>query len=305
MLPWLGHEIRGARLWLQIGPMSFQPGEVAKVLLVLFVAAYLAERRELLSMRTRRLGPISVPDPRYLVPLGGMIALAMLIFVRQNDLGQPLLFFMTFLGIIWIATGRPVYPVLGLAAFSGAVWAALQFFPHVRPRFDAWLDPFATPRTSGYQIVQGWFAMAEGAMGGVGLVGEHTQPELIPFAWTDLILASIGHTLGLAGLLAVVACYIILLTRIFYIALRSRSELHALAIAGFGIVTGIQAVVIAGGVTRLLPLTGVTLPFVSYGGSSLLTNFVILGCVLAVSNTELTTTMRADELAEEPEEVTV
>jgi len=298
LLPGIGHTVNGARLWLRIGPLSFQPVEAAKVLLVLFLAAYLSERRELLGMSTRRLGPILVPEPRYLAPLLGLIGLSILVFVRQNDLGSSLLFFLTFMGILWIATGRTYYPVLGIILFAAAVWVALQTFPHVGVRFEAWLDPFGDPQQSGYQILQGQYALAEGGLAGMGLVGPDTQPHLIPFGWTDLILASIGHTMGLAGILAVVMAYLLLLTRSFFIALRSSSDLHALAAAGFGIALGVQAALIAGGVTRVLPLTGVTLPFVSYGGSSLLANFVILGCLVAISSSETTT-----ELVQELEEV--
>jgi peptidoglycan glycosyltransferase len=295
LLPGIGHTVNGARLWLRIGPLSFQPVEAAKVLLVLFLAAYLSERRELLGMPTRRIGPILAPEPRYLAPLLGLIGLAILVFVRQNDLGSSLLFFLTFMGILWIGTGRSYYPALGIVLFAIAVWVALQTFSHVGVRFEAWLNPFADPQASGYQILQGQYALAEGGMSGMGLVGPDTQPHLIPFGWTDLVLASVGHTLGLAGILGVLMAYVMMLTRSFFIALRSRSDLHALAAAGFGIVIGVQAALIAGGVTRVLPLTGVTLPFVSYGGSSLLANFVILGCLIAISNAESTTDPRIIE----------
>lgn len=297
LLPGIGHTVNGARLWLRIGPLSFQPVEAAKVLLVLFLASYLSERRELLGMPTRRIGPLLAPEPRYLAPLLGIIGLAILVFVRQNDLGSSLLFFLTFMAILWIGTGRAYYPALGIVLFAVAVWIALQTFTHVGVRFEAWLHPFNDPQHSGYQILQGQYALAEGGVAGMGLVGPDTQPHLIPFGWTDLILASVGHTLGLAGILAVVMGYVVLLTRAFFIALRSRSDLHALAAAGFGIVLGVQAALIAGGVTRVLPLTGVTLPFVSYGGSSLLANFVILGCLVAISNAESTTEGRELEEA--------
>jgi peptidoglycan glycosyltransferase len=297
LLPGIGHTVNGARLWLRFGPLSFQPVEAAKVLLVLFLAAYLSERRELLGMPTRRIGPLLAPEPRYLAPLLGIIGLAILVFVRQNDLGSSLLFFLTFMAMLWIGTGRSYYPALGIILFAIAVWVALQTFTHVSVRFEAWLNPFADPQHSGYQILQGQYALAEGGVAGMGLVGPDTQPHLIPFGWTDLILASVGHTMGLAGILAVVMSYVMLLTRSFFIALRSRSDLHALAAAGFGIVLGVQAALIAGGVTRVLPLTGVTLPFVSYGGSSLLANFVILGCLVSISNAESTTELREMEEA--------
>jgi len=300
LFPFIGSSVNGERLWIKFGPMSFQPAEATKVLLVLFLAAYLSERRELLGLATRRLGPLLLPDVRYLAPLLGIIGLALLIFVRQNDFGSSLLFFVAFMAILWIASGKAYYPVLGIILFAIGVWIALHAFPHVAVRFDAWLHPYADPQKSGYQILQGQYAMADGGLSGQGLAGPDTQVHLIPFGWTDLILAAIGHTLGLAGLLGVMMAFLVLLTRCFFIALRSRSDLHSLAAAGFGVVLGVQAALIAGGVTRVLPLTGVTLPFVSYGGSSLLSNFVILGCLVAISHAENTTEPSHLELEEVP-----
>ena len=299
LLPGIGRTINGARLWLKIGPLSFQPAEASKVLLVLFLAAYLSERRELLGLPTRRLGVLVLPDPRYLAPLLGIIGLAILVFVRQSDLGSSLLFFLTFMAVLWIATGKAYYPVIGILLFAVGVWITVQTFSHVGVRFDAWLHPWADPQRSGYQIIQGQYALAEGGVSGTGLAGVDAQPHLIPFGWTDLILVSVGHTLGLAGVISVVMAGVVFLTRTFLIALRSRSDLHALAAAGFGIVLGTQAALIAGGVTRVLPLTGVTLPFVSYGGSSLVANFVILACLMSVSHAEATTAHPADAPAEE------
>jgi cell division protein FtsW (lipid II flippase) len=298
LFPVIGSTVNGERLWIKFGPMSFQPAEATKVLLVLFLAAYLSERRELLGLATRRVGPLLLPDVRYLAPLLGIIGLALLIFVRQNDLGSSLLFFVAFMAILWIGSGKAYYPVMGIILFAIGVWIALHAFGHVQVRFDAWLHPYADPEKSGYQILQGQYAMADGGLSGQGLAGADTQVHLIPFGWTDLILAAIGHTLGLAGVLGVMMSFLVLLTRCFFIALRSRSDLHALAAAGFGIVLGVQAALIAGGVTRVLPLTGVTLPFVSYGGSSLLSNFVILACLVAISHAENTTDPTHAELEE-------
>ncbi len=298
LFPIIGTSINGERLWLRFGPLSFQPAEATKVLLVLFLAAYLSERRELLGLATRRVGPLLLPDVRYLAPLLGIIGLALLIFVRQNDLGSSLLFFVAFMAILWIGSGKAYYPVMGIILFAIGVYIALHAFGHVQVRFEAWLHPYADPQKSGYQILQGQYAMADGGLSGQGLAGPDTQVHLIPFGWTDLILAAVGHTLGLAGVLGVMMCFVVLLTRCFFIALRSRSDLHALAAAGFGIVLGVQAALIAAGVTRVLPLTGVTLPFVSYGGSSLLSNFVILGCLLAISHSENTTHLELEEALE-------
>jgi cell division protein FtsW (lipid II flippase) len=299
LLPGIGSTVRGARLWVRLGPFSFQPGEAAKVIVVLFLAAYLSERRELLGIAAgRRFGRIMLPEPRFLAPILAVIGAALLIFVRQNDLGSSLLFFLTFMAILWIGTGRALYPVIGIILFTAGVFVALQTFSHVAVRFDAWLHPFADPQHAGFQILQGQYALAEGGLTGMGLAGPDTQPHLIPVGSTDMILAAIGHTMGLAGVLAVMMAFILLLTRTFYISLRSSGDLHALAASGFGIVLGVQTALIAGGVLRVLPLTGVTLPFVSYGGSSLVSNFVILGCLVAVSNAESTTTA-PEELADE------
>lgn len=304
LIPGIGHTVNGARLWLRIGPLSFQPGEAAKVLLVLFLAAYLSERRELISLPTRRVGLLSLPDPRYIAPLIGLVGLSLFIFVQQNDLGSSLLFFLTFMAVLWVATGKPVYPLTGIALFAVGVYFTLQTFGRVQTRFESWLNPAQDPQGSGFQILQGQYALAEGGLTGVGLAGSDNQANLIPVGWSDYALATVGYTLGLAGTLVVIMAFVVLLTRMFFIALRSRSDLHALAAAGFGIVTGIQAGIIAGGVTRVLPLTGVTLPFVSYGGSSLLANFVILAGLLAISGTESTTTSAADQRDEYEEAVT-
>lgn len=304
LLPGIGHTVNGARLWLRIGPLSFQPGEVAKVLLVLFLASYLSERRELISLPTRRIGPLSLPDPRYIAPLIGLVGLSLFIFVQQNDLGSSLLFFLTFMAVLWVATGKPVYPLTGIGLFGVGVYLILQNVPRIHTRFQSWLNPANDPQGSGFQILQGQYALAEGGLTGVGLASVDTQTNLIPVGWSDYAFATVGYTLGLAGTLAVIMAFVILLTRMFFIALRSRSDLHALAAAGFGVVTGIQAGIIAGGVTRVLPLTGVTLPFVSYGGSSLLANFAILGCLLAISGTESTTTTASDHRDEYEEAVT-
>jgi cell division protein FtsW (lipid II flippase) len=298
LIPGIGYSINGARLWVRLGPLSFQPAEATKVLIVLFLAAYLSERRELLGFATRRIGPIKLPDARYLAPLLFIVGLGLLVFVRQNDLGSSLLFFLTFMAMLWIGTGRSFYPIVGIALFVVGVYIAFKTFSHVGVRMDAWLNPWSDPENSGFQILQGQFALAEGGLAGLGLAGDDSQPNLIPIGWTDLIVAAIGHTLGLAGLLAVMMAFVVFLTRAFYIALRSNGDLHALAASGFGIVIGLQGALIAGGVLRVLPLTGVTLPFVSYGGSSLVSNFVILGCLMAISNAESTTVMT---LEEEPE----
>jgi peptidoglycan glycosyltransferase len=299
LIPRIGYTVRGARLWLRLGPLSFQPGEAAKLVVVLFLAAYLSERRELLGIAAgRRIGPLTLPDPRFIAPLFGVIGFALLVFVRQNDLGSSLLFFLTFMAILWIATGRAYYPVIGILLFAVGVWFALNTFSHVGVRFDAWLHPFSDPASSGFQIIQGQFALAEGGLTGMGLAGPDTQPHLIPVGSTDMILAAIGHTMGLAGVLAVVMAFLVLLTRTFFIALRSRGDLHALAASGFGVVLGIQTALIAGGVLRVLPLTGVTLPFVSYGGSSLVANFAILGCLISVSHAESTSTFEEPDLEE-------
>jgi peptidoglycan glycosyltransferase len=274
----LGVEINGARLWLRVAGMSFQPGEVAKVLIVLFLAAYLAENREVLSVSTRKVLGIGVPALRHLGPLLFMWAVSLFVLVSQKDLGSSLLFFGIFLVMIYVATGRISYVVTGLLLFATGAAAAYSTFSHVQTRVDIWLDPFADVAGRGYQLVQSIFALAAGQVTGVG-VGRGL-PGRIPFVETDFIFAAIGEELGLLGGAALIIAYLLFCMRGLATAARARSDMAAFTAAGLVAALGLQTFVIIGGVTRLIPLTGITLPFVSYGGSSILANFMVLGLLL-------------------------
>lgn len=272
----------GARLWLGAGGVYFQPSEVFKILLVIFFAAYLDEYRELLSYAGPRVGPLRLPPLPYLTPLLGMLALALLVVVLQRDLGAALLFFGVFLALLYAASGRALFVVLGVALFAVGATFLYQFFDHVQLRVDIWLDPWSRADTGGYQLVQGLTALAAGGIAGTGLTFGY--PEYVPAAHTDFVIAAIGEELGLAGSLGVLALYVLLVHRGFHIALRTRDTFAALLAVGLTSVVGIQALVILGGTLKLMPLTGVTLPLLSYGGSSILANFILLGLLLSISH---------------------
>ena len=274
----IGRVINGAKLWVRIGSMTFQPGEIAKILVVLFLAAYLSENRELLSVSTRRVLGIRFPEPRTLGPLLLMWVVALLVLVAERDLGSSLLFFAIFLLMLYTATGRATYVGVGLVLFGAGATGAYYAFGHVRTRVDIWLHPFADAAGKGYQLVQSLFALAAGGMTGVG-VGRGL-PTRIPFVSTDFIFSAIGEELGLLGASAIVLCFLVFAIRGFATASRAKTDMAAFTAVGLVATITLQAFVIVGGVTRLIPLTGVTLPFVSYGGSSLLSSFIALGLLL-------------------------
>ena len=281
--PFGGYSVNGARLWFQVGPLSFQPAEIGKVLIVIFLASYLNAKKELLAIATRRFGPFRLPEPRYLAPLLVAWGVSLAILFVENDLGSSLLFFGIFIVMLWVATGRWEYVVLG--AFMFAIGAALAYFtvPHVEVRVAIWLhalDPKYIQNQS-YQLAQGLFAFGTGGIAGTGLGLGH--PVLIPDVWTDFILAAVGEELGLLGVTAVLLLYVVLVGRGLKASLDAKDGFSKLLAAGLATVIALQTFVIVGGVTRLIPLTGVTLPFVSYGGSSVVTNFVLLALLVRVS----------------------
>ena len=271
----------GARLWLGFGGILFQPSEILKILLVIFFASYLDDYRELLAFAGPRIGPLRLPPLPYLAPLGAMFLLSLLILLLQRDLGAALLFFGVFLAMLYLASGRALYVVTGLSLFVLGALLMYELFGHVRVRVETWLDPWATADTTGYQLVQGLTALASGGILGSGLT--FGFPEYVPAVHTDFIIAAMGEELGLAGALAVIALYMLLVYRGFRIALESRDTFAALLAAGLTTVVGVQSLVILGGTLKLMPLTGVTLPLLSYGGSSILANFIIIGLLLAIS----------------------
>lgn len=283
VVPGLGREINGARLWIRLGPLSFQPAELGKIALIVFFAAYLAERRELLAVATRRVGPIGFPEARHFGPVVLAWAVSMLVLVREKDLGSSLLFFGIFVVMLWVATARPAYFLVATALFVlGAVFAYHQF-GHVRARILVWQDPFKTLSGSGYQVVQSLFALATGGVWGTGLgLG---RPDLIRFSvHTDFIFSALGEELGLAGTTAVLTASALFTMRGFGLATRCRDDFSKLLAAGLSTALALQTLLIVGGVTNLIPLTGVTLPFMSYGGSSLLSSFILVALLLRMSD---------------------
>jgi cell division protein FtsW (lipid II flippase)/cell division protein FtsI/penicillin-binding protein 2 len=274
----VGHEVNGARLWLRVGSFGFQPAEIAKVCLVLFLAAYLSEYREVLSVSTRKVLGLKMPAARHLGPLVLMWLVSLVVLVAEKDLGSSFLFFGVFLVMITVATGRWSYALIGTLLFVAGATAAFFLFAHVRVRVDIWLHPFADAAGKGYQLVQSLYAFAAGGLGGVGL-GRGLSTR-IPFVTTDFVFSAIGEELGLLGAAAIVIAYLVLCLRGLATAVRARSDMASLTAAGLVAALGLQTFVIVGGVTRLIPLTGITLPFVSYGGSSIVSNFLLLALLM-------------------------
>ncbi len=268
----------GSKLWLQIGPFSFQPGELAKIAIVLFLASYLAANRELLSASSRKYGPLTLPAPRMLLPILLMLGLTLLIVVFERDLGSALLFYTIFVVMLYVATGRVSYVVVSVALLALAAVACYFLFGHVRTRFDIWLDPFADAQGGGLQIVQSLYSLADGGLFGAG-VGKG-MPELIPVVASDFIFSAIGEEMGLLGASAVLLLFMLFAVRGFATAARAKSDMAAFTAAGLTTSICFQAFLIVGGVTKFLPLTGVTLPFMSQGGSSLLASFIAVGLLL-------------------------
>lgn len=279
LLPMIvGTEISGSKLWIIIGGFSFQPGELSKVLIVLFLAAYLAENRELLSASSRRIGPLTLPRPRMLAPMFVMWGLSLLVVIFERDLGSAVLFFVIFVIMLYVATGRIGYVVVALAMLAVGGVFCYMCFAHVRTRFQIWLDPFADPSGSGLQIVQSLYSIADG-----GLVGEGIGkglPRLIPVVESDFIFSAIAEEMGLLGGSAVLLLFMLFAVRGFTTAARAKSDMSAFTAVGLTTSISFQAFLIVGGVTKFLPLTGVTLPFMSQGGSSLLSSFIIVALLL-------------------------
>jgi cell division protein FtsW (lipid II flippase) len=286
LLPILGTDFgRGSRIWVRIpGGFSLQPGEFAKIGLVVFFASYLAEKRALLSAATQRLGPLHVPPARAFGPVALAWGISLAVLVFERDLGLSLLIFGIFVAMLYMATGRVAYVAVGGLLFGAGAFASWTVFSHVQTRVAIWLDPFADAQGSGFQLVQSLFALGTGGIAGVGW--GQGNPELIPDVPTDFIFAAIGEELGLLGTTALLLLYFLLAGRGFAIALRARDDFSRLLAAGLTFVFALQVFVIVGGVTRLIPLTGITLPLVSYGGSSLLANYVLIALLILVSADE-------------------
>lgn len=283
LVPGLGYDAgSGSRIWVQFGPINFQPGEVAKVALAIFFAAYLADQRELIATSQWRLGPLRLPHPKYLGPVLVAWAVTLLVMFYQKDLGSSLLFFALFVVMLWVATQRASFLVIGGGLFAAGALFAWRSFGHVRTRVDIWLDPWKDPSGSGFQVIQGLFAMASGGITGTGLgLGGDTR---IPAAENDFIYAVMVQELGLAGGAIVLVAYLLVVGSGLRIAQQTEIAFDKLLATGLTLLVGLQAFIILGGVIRLLPLTGVALPFISYGGSSLVMNYVLLAILLRISD---------------------
>jgi cell division protein FtsW (lipid II flippase) len=284
-LPGIGRTINGARLWVQVGPIGFQPAEIGKVLVVIFLASYLNQKRELLRVATSRVGPLRLPSPKHLGPVLLAWGASLAILFVQRDLGASLLYFGIFVVMLWVATGRVVYLLIGALLFGVGAWLGWTLFDHVQLRFDIWLHALDPEKVfeQGYgQLAQSQFALATGGLVGTGL--GQGSPGLIPFAATDFIFAAIGEELGLLGTTGVLLLYVSLVAKGLRTAVTAADGFQTLLATGLSALIALQTFVIVGGVTRVIPLTGVTLPFVSYGGSSLVSNFVLLALLVRVSS---------------------
>ena len=279
-----GTEIGGSRNWIVFGPFAVQPSEFGKIVIIMFLAAYLTEHREVLTLPRHRLLWLKLPVLRFIAPLLLIWGVAILMFVVQRDLGSALLFFGIAVSMTYMATGRKSYVALAFAFFLGAAALSYSFFSHVRVRFNIWLDPWSDPSGSAYQVVQSLFALGSGGVWGAGFA--HGHPNLIPEVHTDFIFAAIAEELGLLGSLGVMLVFALFFYRAIRIALACREEARMLLAAGIAVVFLLQAFIIIAGVTKFLPLTGITLPFVSYGGSSMIASFMLLGILTVLSKKE-------------------
>src|SRR6266540_2087542 len=277
-LPVVGATINGARLWVKFGPLQFQPGELAKVALIVFLAGYLREKREVLAQgRLKDFGPLLV-----------IWGAAMLVLVETNDLGSALLYFGIFLAMLYVATGRVAFVALGIGLFVGGAAVAYQVVDRVKERVDIWLDPWQDPHGKGYQLIQSTYSIANGGYGGTGFGrGTFTTTggtDLIPYVNTDFIYSALAQELGLIGASALLLVYMVFVLRGFRISMLADDGFSKLLAAGLTFAFALQAFIIVGGLVRVIPLTGITLPFVSYGGSSIVANFILLAGLLLVSN---------------------
>jgi cell division protein FtsW (lipid II flippase) len=282
LAPFIGTTVNGATLWVRIGELSFQPAEMAKIFLTLFFAGYLVVKRDSLALvRVKFLG-IGFPRLRDLGPILVAWAVSLAVLVFERDLGTSLLFFGLFVCMLYIATQRRSWLILGAGLFAVGALAAYWAFGHVRLRVQIWLDPWPYASDQGYQIVQSLYGLANGGILGAGL--GQGFPTLVPFVSTDFIVAALGEELGLTGLFAVILLYAILVERGFRTAVSVRDPFGQLLAAGLSITFALQVFIIIGGVTKLIPLTGLTTPFMSYGGSSLIANWLIVALLLRISD---------------------
>ncbi len=283
LTPHFGENINGARLWVAIGPLSFQPIEIAKILLVFFFASYFAANRELLSTPTQRLGRILIVPPKILFPILVAWGVALLILAGENDIGFAILLFILFFALLWVTTGLKSYLFLGLAMLGGGAYVAASLFTQVHARVSIWLNPWALCAKGGScQIAYGWFSLAAGGVTGTGLgLG---QSGNIPEITSDMIFTALGEELGFIGIILILSLFACFVGEGFRIAQRSHSDFIRLTATGLTATLGLQAFIIMAGALRILPFTGITLPFMAYGGSSLFANYLIVALLLRISH---------------------
>ena len=288
-LPGIGQQVNGAYLGVKIGPIAFQPAEFTKIAIVIFLASYLREHREVLIVGARRVLGVTLPPLKHFGPMLVVWGASMFMLVFIRDLGSSLMFFAAFLALLYVATGRFSFVVIGMAMFLLGAWFFASTVPHVHDRIEIWLHPYNDPQGTGYQILQSIFAQADGGLFGKGfgqalIIVPGTDDALLPAAQTDTIYSLIVNEVGLFGACGVILVYLLIAARGFKIALLANDGFSKLLATGLTAVFAIQAFVIVGGVTRVIPLTGVTLPFISYGGSSIVANFVLLALLLLISD---------------------
>jgi cell division protein FtsW (lipid II flippase) len=283
MLPILGASINGARLWIRIGSLSFQPAEVAKIVLPIFFAGYLARNRNSIANVREKWAGIGLPRAKDLGPIVSAWAISLLVLISQRDLGTSLLFFGLFVGMLYVATGQRTWLALGGLLFLSGAFIAYQLFSHVKLRTMVWLDPFPYALNESYQLVQGLYGFASGGLFGRGLGQGYSW--LVPYAKSDFILSAFGEELGYVGLIAITFVYAFIVQRTLRTSLMTKDDFGKLLSAGLAIVLGLQLFVVFGGVTRLIPLTGLTTPFLAAGGSALIANWIMIALVLRISHT--------------------
>lgn len=276
-----GYEVNGAQLWLQVGPVSFQPSEFARIALIIFFAGYLAEKRDLLAATSRTFLGIQIPTLKYFGPVAFVWAASLGLLVFEKDLGSSLLFFAVPLLMLYAATGRIAYVILGGLLFSVGAYVSYLLFGHVQVRVQTWLDPWSDPNGGGFQILQSLFNIAEGGLTGTGLGAGFAQT--IPEVQTDFIFSAIASELGLLGATAVLLAFLVYVYRGIKISLLATDDASKLLAFGLTAMFALQTLVIVGGVTKAIPLTGITLPFISYGGSSVVGSFILTGLLLVIS----------------------
>lgn len=287
LLPGIGKTINGASIWIRIGPATFQPAEAAKITLAIFFAGYLVTNRETMSLAGKKVLGLQLPRLRDMGPIALVWASSIVVLILEKDLGTSLLFFGLFIAMLYIATQRVSWIIIGLSMFVVGAALAAKAFSHVGARIDVWLnalDPAMYSKAYGgsYQLVQGLFGFANGGLLGTGLgLG---RPDLVPYAESDFIIASIAEELGLAGFVAIILLYLILIERGLRTALGVRDGFGKLLAGGLAFTMALQVFIVVGGVTRIIPLTGLTLPFLAYGGSSVLANWIIIALLLRISD---------------------